>query len=430
MIEEETKARAEKGAAESKIPKNEIIRFARTLLSLVKDNEKENWFKKRGVDFRTYQSNKLTFPRWQQAFLSLIYRDFINDNEFTEFNDDRKGTPTYEILEYKRGQSASLPIEGYSWTSINEKTIILEIDYGGCECWVKAHHNKEDQETVKKFLMDLKEKVNAIGYLQGEKLLVTKSNKIKFFDFKHTTKRDLVLPNKIWKSLNRNLFAFLKNKQLITENNLEWKRGILIWGPPGTGKTLLGKFLCTSLDTITILWVTPKCVGESSDIEKLFEMARILMPTIIFIEDLDFFAASRDRHGLHPVLGELLTQLDGISSNDGVFVVGTTNNQRILDRAIACRPSRFDVRLEFDVPEKNERKKIFALFLSESKEIDYNLLANKSEEFSAAHIKEACVRGILSTIFDKEKLQSAILYSIEELREEELNRPPPAGPIS
>lgn len=414
----------------ARVEQDEIVRFAKVLLSLVKENEKKNWFENLGINYDSHIKNSVSFPRWQQAFLSLVYRELIKDNDFIEFKGEARGTPTYEILEYKRGKSDSLPIEGYSWATINGKNIILEIDYRDFTCYINAYHNKEDQEIVKEFLKKLKEKIDTLEYLKGEKLLVMRGRTIKFFGFKQTTRKELVLPQKIWNSLNKNLLLFLNHKNKIEEKGLEWKRGILIWGPPGTGKTLLGKFFCTSLNEITILWVTPKCINDSSHVEKLFEIGRVLAPTIIFIEDLDFFAASRDSHGLHPVLGELLTQLDGITANDGIFVVGTTNNQSILDQAISSRPSRFDVRLEFGLPEQKEREKLFSLFLKENKEINYSLLANRSEGFSAAHIKEACVRGVLSTICKKTDLENAILTGIIEIQEEELNRPPPTTQIS
>jgi len=413
-----------------RIEKSEIIRFAKTLLSLVKDNQKRDWFEERGIRYEDHRKNNVTVSRWQQGFLALVFRELTNGNEFIEFLDEVRGTPTYEMMEYKRGVSDSLPVEGYSWTKTKDATIILEIDYSGYNCWINAYHNLEDHDEATALLQKIKKDVESMDLLRGEKLLITSGNRIKFFHFKHTTREHLVLPEKIWTTLEKNLFFFLEEEELLKKNKLEWRRGILIWGPPGTGKTLLGKYLCSNLDDVTILWVTPKCVRNSEDVEKLFDMGRILAPTIIFIEDLDFFAADRDQHGLHPILGELLTQLDGISSNDGVFVVGTTNNQRILDKAIASRPSRFDVRMEIGLPELQERIRLFTLFLGTRKIENYSLLATRSNEFSAAHVKEACVRGILSMLGGATDLEKCVLAGIDELREEELNRPPPTGPIS
>lgn len=414
---------------EGNIPKGEIVRFAKVLLSLVNDNEKKVWFTEREINYEDHRKSNLTLPRWQQAFLSLVFMEFTKENEFTEFNNEERGTPSYEILEYRRGQSDSLPVEGYSWTTFEGKNVVLEIDYSGFTCWINAYHNNDDQELITKLLKVIKKQVSSMDYLRGEKLLITSGNRIKFFKFKETTKETLILPNRVWDLIEINLITYLNKKQALTNRGLEWKRGILIWGPPGTGKTLLGKYLCTILDE-TILWVTPKCVRNSEDVEKLFEMARTLAPTIIFIEDLDFFAADRDTHGLHPILGELLTQLDGISSNDGVFVIGTTNNQRILDKAIASRPSRFDVRMEIGRPEQKERKRLFELFTRNEEAIDCSLLASRSADFSAAHIKEACIRGILSEIRNKSDLEKSILAGIDELREEELNKPPPSSLLS
>lgn len=407
-----------------------VIRFAETLIKLTKSNEREGWFSLHGINYKNYISSSAVFPRWKQPYLSLTFRELIGDNEFIGFDDSKRCSPSYEIMEYQRNKSDLLPLMGYSWTTYKNKKLVIKIDYSSYTCWVDVYHSKEESETVKDFLSYLRKKVDSIDYLRGEKLFITSGNRIKFFDFKHTTKDNLILPHKIWGNIEKNLHLYLDNKQIIQDKGIEWKRGILIWGPPGTGKTLLGKYFCSTLDKVTVLWVTPKCVSDSSDVEKLFEMARALAPTIIFIEDLDFFAADRNERGFHPILGELLTQLDGISSNEGVFVVGTTNDQLALDRAISSRPSRFDVRLEIGFPAVEEREKLFKLFLG-NKNINWKRLSTATDGFSAAHIKEACTRGTLTTIQDKDVLlEDSIYASVDEIRREEINKPPPTNNLS
>lgn len=407
-----------------------IMKFAQTLLHLTGENDKAVFFIKHGVDYNNYVSSRIIFSRWKQAYVSLTYNKAINGHDFIHFDGTRRRAPQYEVIEYKRGVSELLPKMGYSWVNYEDKEFVISIDYGQTTCYIDLYHNKVDEGAAKKLLITLEHEINSLNYLKGEKLLLDTYNRITFFNFKPVNRDALILSPNIWDSIEKNLYIYLKDKEAIQRKDLEWKRGILIYGAPGTGKTLLGRHLCTILENITVLWVTPKCVSDSGDVEKLFEMARALAPTIVFIEDLDFFASDRNERGFHPILGELLTQLDGISSNDGVFVIGTTNDQYALDRAISSRPSRFDVRLEIGCPETKEREQLFNLFLNDC-DVDYLKLAARSDKFSAAHIKEACTRGKITTIKNpNESLERAILTSIDEIREEELNKPPPSNNLS
>lgn len=86
---------------------------------------------------------------------------------------------------------------------------------------------------------------------------------------------------------------------------------------------------------------------------------------------------------------------DGLSPNDGIFVVATTNKPGILDQAITSRPARFDVKIKFELPTYEERMKMYKLFLESRKGINYEKLARRSTGMTGAYIKETCVRGIL-----------------------------------
>lgn len=404
--------------------------LAEALSELFEKDHKREWFEEKGINYDTHQKSQITFPWWQQTQVSYYFMELIGDSEIKAFNGRYIANPTYKVMEYKRGHTKSLLVEGYSSVKYDEKTFVLALDNNGRVYWITVYHNREDQEIAKKLLDELQRKIELMEFLRGEKLLVKADNEIDFFKFKKTTKENLILSGSLWKSLEKNLFFFLDNKDDLLKNNIEWRRGLLLWGLPGTGKTLFGRYLCTTLKKITVLWITPKCVSDSGDVEKLFEIARILSPTIVFIEDLDFLAANREQYGFSPILGELLTQLDGISPNDGVFIVATTNDQHALDRAIASRPSRFDVRLEFKLPEKEEREKLFRLFLNNATDVDYSKLVASGEKLSCAHLKEACVRGKVLKMSGVGDLTEFVLKSIHEVRREEIERKLPEGLIS
>jgi hypothetical protein len=173
-----------------------------------------------------------------------------------------------------------------------------------------------------------------------------------------------------------------------------------------TGKTQVCKVLCNALQNTTVLWATPKSLYSEDQIRKLFEAARYMKPALIIIEDIDFIGTSRE-FSQNPILGELLTQMDGNDPNDGVFVVATTNRKAILDDALANRPGRFDVILEFPLPHSKERRKLIDIF---SKDVLFNKERNDAineiteatNGLTGAQIKEIFVYNSLKKV-DKTK---------------------------
>src|SRR4030042_1088650 len=125
------------------VNKDEVIRFARVLLELAKPDERENWFKGHGIDYDNYVSSNVTFARWKQAFLSLVFKQLTDGNEFMGFDGHERCSPSFEIMEYRSDKSELLPVIGYSVTTYNERKFILHINYSAYACWINVYHNKE-----------------------------------------------------------------------------------------------------------------------------------------------------------------------------------------------------------------------------------------------------------------------------------------------
>lgn len=173
-----------------------------------------------------------------------------------------------------------------------------------------------------------------------------------------------------------------------------------------TGKTQVCRILCNQLKDVTVLWATPKAVQDEDDIAMLFDAARHYHPALIIIEDIDFIGSSRD-FSKDPSLGELLNQLDGNDPNLGVFVIATTNRPEMLDSALANRPSRFDVLIEFKLPDKEVCKSLIKLFsqnMTFDKELNLENLAISMKELTGAQIKESFVYSKLVAIYNKEEI--------------------------
>ena len=171
---------------------------------------------------------------------------------------------------------------------------------------------------------------------------------------------------------------FLKNPKKYEDLGAKIPRGALLVGPPGTGKTLLAKatagesgvpFLSISGSDFMEMFVG---VGPSR-VRDLFAQARGQAPSIIFIDEIDAIGRQRGRGGgfggndeRENTLNQLLVEMDGFGSKEGVVVLAGTNRPDILDRAL-MRPGRFDRQISVDRPDVKGREQIFQVHLGNVK---------------------------------------------------------------
>lgn len=211
----------------------------------------------------------------------------------------------------------------------------------------------------------------------------------------------IALPTQTKQTLLCNIQGTLDRRGAYQRNNVPQRRGILLYGPPGTGKTMIGKAIA-SLRRTTFLWVTAADVkDESNSIRLVFQLARTLRPTILFFEDIDFFAGDREQHGHQTVLGELLTQMDGLESNNGIIVMATTNDLESIEPALKDRPSRFDVVLQIGLPSAEARRAILARQLDRchwDPSLTEHALA-ATEGMSGARVRELAILTLQEAIF-------------------------------
>ncbi len=171
---------------------------------------------------------------------------------------------------------------------------------------------------------------------------------------------------------------FLKKPKKYEDLGAKIPRGALLVGPPGTGKTLLAKatagesgvpFLSISGSDFMEMFVG---VGPSR-VRDLFAQARSQAPSIIFIDEIDAIGRQRGRGGMmggnderENTLNQLLVEMDGFGSKEGVVVLAGTNRPDILDRAL-LRPGRFDRQINVDRPDIKGREQIFQVHLQKIK---------------------------------------------------------------
>ena len=221
---------------------------------------------------------------------------------------------------------------------------------------------------------------------------------------------------------------FLKNPKKYTVLGGKIPKGVLLVGPPGTGKTLLAKavageakvpFFSLSGSDFVEMFVG---VGASR-VRDLFKTAKEKAPCIIFIDEIDAIGRARGKNALSNVnderestLNQLLTEMDGFSTNAGVIIMAATNRADILDRAL-LRAGRFDRQIQVELPNLNERKGIFGVHVRNLKlgpDVDLDFFAKQTPGFSGADIANVCNEAALiaarnnKTQIEKEDFLSAV----------------------
>ena len=157
----------------------------------------------------------------------------------------------------------------------------------------------------------------------------------------------------------------LRHPELFDRLGVDAPKGVLLRGPPGTGKTLLAKAVANETQANFISLTGPeimsKFYGQSEEnLREVFKNAEENAPSIIFIDEIDSIAPSRDEvvgEVERRVVAQLLALMDGLAARGKVVVIGATNRPNALDPAIR-RPGRFDREIEIGIPDKEERLEI------------------------------------------------------------------------
>ena len=179
--------------------------------------------------------------------------------------------------------------------------------------------------------------------------------------------------------------------------------GVLLWGPPGCGKTLLAKAVANESKANFISVKGPellnKYVGESERaVRQVFVRARSSIPCVIFFDELDALVPRRDdslSESSARVVNTLLTELDGLSNRQGIYVIAATNRPDIIDPAM-LRPGRLETLLFVDLPGADERVEILQT-LSRNLSVPYTAdvaeIARGCEGFSGADLESLLRRA-------------------------------------
>ena len=202
----------------------------------------------------------------------------------------------------------------------------------------------------------------------------------------------------------------LKHPEAFRRLGIRPAKGFLLYGPPGTGKTLLAKaaareseanFIATKSSDLLSKWY-----GESEQqIARLFNRARQVAPTIIFIDELDSLVPARGGGLGEPqvterVVNTILSEMDGLEEMQNVVVIGATNRPTLVDPAL-LRPGRFDDLIYVGVPDAGGRRRILDIHTGEmplAKDVDLESLAQRTERFTGADLEDLVRRAGLTAL--------------------------------
>jgi hypothetical protein len=205
----------------------------------------------------------------------------------------------------------------------------------------------------------------------------------------------LILPAATLTAVQHQVVEVSRHKQRLLAAGQHLKRGLLLYGPPGVGKTHTVRYLIGSLTETTVIQLTG---GALHLIAQACSVARTLAPAMLVVEDVDLIAEDRGMHpGHHPMLFQLLNEMDGLAEDSDVVFVLTTNRADLLEPALAARPGRVDQAIELTLPDMDARRRLFDLYRG-GLDVDISRLdrvLERTEGVTASFLKELVRRAAL-----------------------------------
>jgi cell division protease FtsH len=219
---------------------------------------------------------------------------------------------------------------------------------------------------------------------------------IKVHRLRRVSREQVILPRATLELLERNVLRFVQQRPRLAELGLSTRKGLLFYGQPGTGKTHTLHYLAQALPGMTTLLIS---AGQIVLLHEYMELARLLQPSLVVIEDVDLVGMERPAAGSgweQVLLHNLLNEMDGLRPEAEILFLLTTNRPEILERALASRPGRIDQAIEFALPDEEGRAKLIRLYAGAVSLADGLVQATvgKTGGVSPAFLKELLRRAV------------------------------------
>ncbi|XP_053608698.1 nuclear valosin-containing protein-like [Plodia interpunctella] len=238
--------------------------------------------------------------------------------------------------------------------------------------------------------------------------------------------------NQVRKDLQLAVLAPVKYPEQLKKLGLAAPSGVLLCGPPGCGKTLLAKAVANEAGVNFISVKGPELlnmyVGESERaVRTCFRRARNSAPCVIFFDEFDALCprrTSQDHNGAARVVNQLLTEMDGIESREGVFVLAATNRPDIIDPAV-LRPGRLDRVMYVGMPARDDRFDILQKLTKDGTQpqlgpdVDLQVIAGLTDGYTGADLAglvKAAATNALTLHIENGTMDEDIFVTFEDFR--------------
>src|SRR5690625_568424 len=300
---------------------------------------------------------------------------------------------------------------------------LARITYGFVGADLAALAREAAIETLRRHLPEIELEEGTIAPEVLEKLVVTRR------DFQNAMKRVqpsalreimIQIPDVRWddiggladakRSLQEGIELPLKHPAAFHRLGIRPAKGFLLFGPPGTGKTLLAKAVAREAESNFISArssdLLSKWYGESEQqVSRLFQRARQVAPTVIFLDEIESLAPQRGGALGEPAVTErvvntILAEMDGLEELEGVVVIGATNRPTLIDPAL-LRPGRFDELVYVTVPDEEGRRRILGIHTADmplASDVDLDHLAAQTEGYTGADLEDLVRRAGLHAL--------------------------------
>ncbi len=223
---------------------------------------------------------------------------------------------------------------------------------------------------------------------------------LSFLERPEVDRAQVILPSDLLERIERQVVGVARHVSWLRAGGQHLKRGVLLHGPPGTGKTHTVRYLLGQMPGATVVVLTGAAL---SHIAAACSVARALQPSMVVVEDVDLIAEQRDgRAGQHPLLFQLLNEMDGLGEDADVTFLLTTNRADLLEPALAQRPGRVDHAAELPFPDADARRRLIRLY-------QHDLVL----DLSSPEAVIARTEGVTAS-FLKELLRRAAMYAAED----------------
>jgi SpoVK/Ycf46/Vps4 family AAA+-type ATPase len=237
--------------------------------------------------------------------------------------------------------------------------------------------------------------------------------------------------------LDAAILAPMRNPELTRLYGKSLQGGLLLYGPPGCGKTFISRALAGEMGAhflaVSLADVLDMYVGQSErNIRRVFDAARSRTPCVIFLDEVDALGQKRSHlrnSAARGTVNQLLSEMDGLTSNEGVFVVGATNHPWDVDVALR-RPGRFDRMLLVLPPDAPAREAVLRHHLHGRPiaNIDLGKLAKLTGGYSGADLAYVCEAAAERALTDSARSGAPRMIDMDDLQAAVDDVKPSIGP--